>query len=1729
MKVIGFAILAVAMVAGVEGAMFAAGDGSAANPYEIGSAAELFAFADVVNGTNGETQNQGACAKLTADIDLGVALWTPMGLYKGAFDGQGHCIGGLNVDLNGEYDKAGFFETLDGATVQDLRIVGSVTVVSDCTNSIFVGGLTGDSIGSTVQRCSWTGPVSLTMSAWDGTVFTGGLAGRVKGGSIAECNVLGNVTAVGGADRSSELVAGGLVGENSGGVIQDCWSHGAVRATRIGRSEYSALAGGVAAVISGLGKLRRCYHYSGEVTASDCSNFWSGASVQKAVGFLYYGSTTNCFYMDGGSDSRATKLTAAGFTNAANFVGWDFTNVWAMVAERPRLRWEPAPTATFVTSMTGYSGIYDGHGHSVEVAITGPSDGSMNVLYAVGNSSRRTSDWGADMPVLTNVCTNGTVWVEVSAPGYFTATNSVAYVIEPRDIAEVAASPIPPQSYGGQPMELAPAAVMLGDSQLAAGVDYTLSWETNNMPGTAVVTLTGHGNFGGTKRMEFTILPQVSATLKWKYVPGSDGLFCAQFAIPWHAGYNDVFSNMHLVVADCYDDDACRAFVDNLDEEQANFFKISRMLRLWSYGPGNYGQIPFSFPPQYSTCGRSYWYRNNDGNYYMNVKKGDIYTEDFVRNGYKDILNDQEAMTDPNYLTGKEVGTSSDFTSYKPEHYFDAHSVVNSEGTGFHETIVVDNNPVIIELTTVCQGPLASYLVDPATTIDALGEAKFYPDFGGQGRVSTIDFSSFTNLDAGAWAVYGVSDETMTSPSASVPNDERKICLRVKNRSIKNKAEIGRAMLVWDEVGITKSLDLYSDSPSPAVTNVTARQRKVWSSVVDLTFEVMICPELWCPDWNAPRLFVFATDNETGSNYVASASALSGDTGTEEGKHAVTWDMSDVLPVGFNSASMTFTVAYLNMPDYCVLDLSGGADAESYAVSYHDASPGDCKTDKLLMRLVPAPTIGINQPDSRFRLSVNGLAAVAKGNSFKFVAKWTGKGTPKRLVWKSDAPNWTPRYQNVQGSSCELQLDASYIKTLFPGKLYEMHAETPEGIPSNPVRFGICGSDPVVFFQKPYDGITVAPNEKISFSVFFHPGEGEGGTPSIRTVGAGCSRSFDSGVKIGVDESVSWSVPGEKELVVYYEKDGKLVSDALHVRVVNPSEKKAFYCSVFETTQGQWKSVMDGDPSTHKGATRPVEGVSWNDIRGTGGTVDEASFLGKLRAKTALAALDLPTEAQWEHACRAGTRGDFAGTGRPDEMGRHSLNHKDADAYEEHMPVGSYHSNDWGLYDFHGNVWEWCLGGTVELRIVRGGSWKDESYAGAEDENADDSEVGNPDDPEGGNPDDPEGGNPDDPEGDNPDDPNDEHPFFGPDEDNLAEILDAGHVASHGDGCTSFARDVASPETSSDSRGFRIVRTLSGDAVSERVGETITSVPSDGMVCCGSTTTAVLSPKDVDCEIAWKFLKATGTWFAQVNVECPTGLPERVTDIRYAFADRVGESGKTEAALWNSLGRKAKGDTMEFDGETLRYAALDPSLLVEGRTATFGVKDLFANTIPVPERIVELYVHSCVAPVDANAAAANVDSFLGYLFWTVNGEQRHMPLAAGALGRSLHGLSVSSNASRRNFAQSAPLQSPVWINASLAVGIMLDEGSSPYCRLSSFSVDGSTMRGVVEVGASGESEIAGSIGANAKVVLLGAESLPGPFVEVAEVKTDESGAFSIEIPDGCAFFKLRLDIEDVVK
>ena len=148
---------------------------------------------------------------------------------------------------------------------------------------------------------------------------------------------------------------------------------------------------------------------------------------------------------------------------------------------------------------------------------------------------------------------------------------------------------------------------------------------------------------------------------------------------------------------------------------------------------------------------------------------------------------------------------------------------------------------------------------------------------------------------------------------------------------------------------------------------------------------------------------------------------------------------------------------------------------------------------------------------------------------------------------------------------------------------------------------------------------------------------------------------------------------------------------------------KPFYIGVFEITQKQYQLVTGSAPSQCKGNMRPVEYVSWDDLRGDSltynwpivTTVNSTSFMGRLRSKTGLN-FDLPTESQWEYACRAGTTSSYNNGGSSDNdlklLGRYSGNQSDGrGGCSEHTVVGSYAPNAWGLYDMHGNVREWCL------------------------------------------------------------------------------------------------------------------------------------------------------------------------------------------------------------------------------------------------------------------------------------------------------------------------------------------------------------------------------------------------------------------------------------------------------
>ena len=160
--------------------------------------------------------------------------------------------------------------------------------------------------------------------------------------------------------------------------------------------------------------------------------------------------------------------------------------------------------------------------------------------------------------------------------------------------------------------------------------------------------------------------------------------------------------------------------------------------------------------------------------------------------------------------------------------------------------------------------------------------------------------------------------------------------------------------------------------------------------------------------------------------------------------------------------------------------------------------------------------------------------------------------------------------------------------------------------------------------------------------------------------------------------------------------------------------KQPFWLGKTEVTQREWQALMGNvDRSRFKGDNLPVQNVTWNEAM---------EFCRKLTARERQAdrlpagyVYSLPTEAQWEYACRAGTTGDFAGNLA--DMAWHEANSGNAP-----HPVATKQANAWGLHDMHGNVWEWCAdaytktpgsaakaakkgqasGGT---RVRRGGSW----------------------------------------------------------------------------------------------------------------------------------------------------------------------------------------------------------------------------------------------------------------------------------------------------------------------------------------------------------------------------------------------------------------------------------------
>ena len=173
---------------------------------------------------------------------------------------------------------------------------------------------------------------------------------------------------------------------------------------------------------------------------------------------------------------------------------------------------------------------------------------------------------------------------------------------------------------------------------------------------------------------------------------------------------------------------------------------------------------------------------------------------------------------------------------------------------------------------------------------------------------------------------------------------------------------------------------------------------------------------------------------------------------------------------------------------------------------------------------------------------------------------------------------------------------------------------------------------------------------------------------------------------------------------------GRISSEMQHEVTLS----KSYYLGAFEVTQNEYERVMGNNPSKSKGAKNPVEMVSWDEA---------VSFCKKLSEmpmeKAAGREYRLPTEAEWEYACRAGSTTSYSFGDTAESLGEYAWIFENAGKGTH--PVGEKKPNRWGLYDMHGNVWEWCQdwygpypsGASTDpkgpsrgtYRVRRGGSW----------------------------------------------------------------------------------------------------------------------------------------------------------------------------------------------------------------------------------------------------------------------------------------------------------------------------------------------------------------------------------------------------------------------------------------
>lgn len=389
------------------------GEGTVASPYLIGTKADLQQFADIIGSSNGVS----ACAKLTSDIDLegGVVYLATWYSYKGTFDGNGYAIYNLSrPDAVSNFTNGcvGLFDNIDGATIKNLTVRGTITsskhpvggivgrgtgafVIKNCVNEVNVtaGGVGGviyhvyNSSGALIEDCVNKGTVHSNRTV------AGGIIGyadyNAKSLTVRKCYNSGTISA-------DNVNVGGIAGVCyfwDTNIITDCYNTGAVTA-----SNY---VGGIVGVKNGSDSnsyVRNC-HNRGTVTMTDTpdTRYIGGVSGFGVIAL------ENCYYLSGcvsnGTDG-ATALSAAQMKVKSNFANWDFEKVWDIEGNYPILRPSPVEVEfdqnVLLNGETSTTTVSNLNGETAATLLTEEELGrysggeSVNIYLEVNNESGST-------------------------------------------------------------------------------------------------------------------------------------------------------------------------------------------------------------------------------------------------------------------------------------------------------------------------------------------------------------------------------------------------------------------------------------------------------------------------------------------------------------------------------------------------------------------------------------------------------------------------------------------------------------------------------------------------------------------------------------------------------------------------------------------------------------------------------------------------------------------------------------------------------------------------------------------------------------------------------------------------------------------------------------------------------------------------------------------------------------------------------------------------------------------------------------------------------------------------------------------------------------------------------------------------------------------------------------------------------------------------------------------